>query len=149
MEDRFKVDKYTFKEIKSTNSHRPFRVRCVETGDEKDSSISCENAATILVEQYQLAENVWDNKCKDEKYVWQVFADALLGRKKSECDEVVEQEIVGQEKIKGDIFSIASEDKYALYKEYRTEHFLVRVLFENGLMRKATKVLIEKGNEDV
>ena len=138
MEDRFKVDKYTFKEIKSTNSYRPFRVRCVETGDEKDSSISCEDAAMLLVGQYQFAEDIWSNNCKDEKYVQQIFADALLGRKKSECDEVVEQEIVRQEKIKGKIFSIASEDKYALYKEYRTEHFLVRVLFENGLMRKAT-----------
>lgn len=149
MGNQFRLDGYTFKEIKSTNSHRPYRVRCVETGDEKDGTISYEEAAELLTGQYLFAKNMWDNNCKDEKYVKEVFSNVLLGRKKSKCDELVKSEIVEQEKIKGTIWSIISEDKFAEYKEYQTEYFSIKVLFENGLMRKSTKVIIEKRNKDV
>ena len=149
MDNQFKINGYTFREIKSTNPHRPYRVRCIETGEEKDSSISYEEAAGLLVGQYEFAKDVWDRKCKDETYVKQIFSNALLGRKKSECDEAVKTEIVEQGKIKGTVLSIVSEDKFAEYKEYQTEHFLIRVLFENGLIRKSTKILIEKRNNDV
>lgn len=103
----------------------------------------------IFIGQYELAENMRDNNCKDEKYVKEVFSKVLLGRKKSECDEVVKSEIVEQGKIKGTVVSITSKDKNAKYKEYQTEHFSLKVLFENGLMRKSTKVLIEKRKKDV
>lgn len=149
MGNQFRLDGYTFKEIKSTNSHRPYRVRCVETGDEKDGAISYEEAAGLLTGQYLFAKSMWENNCKDEKYVKEVFSNVLLGRKKSECDELVKSEIVEQEKIKGTILSIISEDKFAEYKEYQTEYFSIKVLFENGLMRKSTKVIIEKRNKDV
>jgi nucleoside-triphosphatase THEP1 len=146
MENQFKVDGYTFKEIKSTNPHRPYRVRCIETGDEKDGAISYEEAARLLIGQYEFAKNIWDNNCKDEKYVNKIFSNALLGRKKSECDEVVKTEIIEQGKIKGTVLSITSEDKFAEYKEYQTEHFVIKVLFENGLIRKSTRVVVEKKN---
>lgn len=149
MESQFKLNGYTFREIKSTNPHRPYRVRCIETGDEKDGAISYEAAAGLLVGQYEFAKDVWDRKCKDETYVRQIFSNALLGRKKSECDKAVNSEIVEQGKIKGTVFSITSEDKFAEYKEYQTDHFSVKVLFENGLMRKSTKVVVEKRNKDV
>lgn len=148
MENQFKMDGYTFKEIKSTNPHRPYRVRCIETGDEKDGAISYQEAAGLLVGQYEVAKNMWENNCKDEDYVKRVFSDALLGRKKSECDEIVRTEIVEQRKIKGEVISI-SGDRFDKYKEYRTEHFVIKVLFENGLMRKSTNVIIEKRNRDV
>lgn len=149
MENQFNVNGYTFKEIKSNNPHRPYRVRCIETGDEKDGAISYEEAARLLVGEYEFAKDVWERKCRDEKYVKDIFSNVLLGRKKSECDEAVKAEIVEQEKIKGTVLSIISEDKFAEYKEYQTEHFLIKVLFENGLMRKSTKVVIEKRNNDV
>lgn len=149
MGDQFNANGYTFKEIKSTNPHKPYRVRCIETGDEEDGAISYGDTARLLIGQYEFVENIRDNNCKDEKYVKEVFSKVLLGRKKSECDEVVKSEIVEQGKIKGTVVSITSKDKNAKYKEYQTEHFIVKVLFENGLMRKSTKVLIEKRNKDV
>lgn len=149
MENQFRLNGYTFKQIKSNNPHRPYRVRCIETGDEKDSAISYEEAASLLTGQYAFAKSMWEINCKDEKYVKEVFSNVLLGRKKSECDELVKSEIVEQEKIKGTITSIISDDKFAKYKEYQTEFFVVKVLFENGLMRKSTKITIEKRNKDV
>jgi len=65
MENQFRLDGYTFKEIKLTNPHRPYRDRCVETGDEKDGAISYEEAARLLVEQYVFAESIWEINCKD------------------------------------------------------------------------------------
>ena len=146
MENQFKVDGYTFKEIESTNRYRPYRVRCIETGEEKDGAISYEEAAQLLVGQYEYDKNIWDKNCKDEKYVYEIFSDVLLGRKKSECDDIVKTEIVEQGKIKGTVLSITSEDKFAEYKEYQTEHFVIKVLFENGLMRKSTRVVVEEKN---
>lgn len=148
MENQFKMDGYTFKEIKSINPHRPYRVRCIETGDEKDGEISYQEVAGLLAGQYEFAKSMWESNCKDENYVKGVFSDALLGRKKSECDEIVRTEIVEQRKIKGEVISM-SGDRFDKYKEYRTEYFVIKVLFENGLMRKSTSVTIEKRNKDV
>jgi len=144
MENQFKLNGYTFKEIKSNNPHRPYRVRCLETGEEKDGEISYEEAAGLLIDLYNFANNLFERNCKDEEYIKKVFSNALLGRKKSECDKVVESEIVGQEKVKGTIVSVVSDDNFAEYKEYQTEYFNVKVLFENGLMRKSSKVIVEK-----
>jgi len=144
MENQFKLNGYTFKEIKSNNPQRPYRVRCLETGEEKDGEISYEEAAGLLIDLYNFANNLFESNCKDEEYIKKVFSNALLGRKKSECDKVVESEIVGQEKVKGTIVSVVSDDNFAEYKEYQTEYFNVKVLFENGLMRKSSKVIVEK-----
>ena len=62
---------------------------------------------------------------------------------------MVKLEIVDQEKIKGNVISIIPDDKFAAYKEYQTEYFSIKVLFENGLMRKSTNIVIEKRNKDV
>lgn len=48
MNDNFSLDGFTFKEIKSVNKQRPYSVRCLETLDEKDSAISCHDAAGLL-----------------------------------------------------------------------------------------------------
>ena len=46
MENKFNVEGYSFIEVNSNNSHRPFRVRCIETREEKDSAISYRDAAS-------------------------------------------------------------------------------------------------------
>jgi len=62
---------------------------------------------------------------------------------------LVRREIVEKNRIKGEIISIQSQEKFAKTKEYVTEFFLVTVLFENGLQRKSTNVLVIKRNENV
>lgn len=62
---------------------------------------------------------------------------------------MVRREIVEKNRIKGEIISIKSQEKFAETKEYVTEFFLVTVLFENGLQRKSTNVLVKKRNENV
>lgn len=149
MENIFKMDEYSFIEIKSNNYHRPFRVRCIETREEKDSAISCRDAAGLLTCQYKFVQNLTDGNNKDEGYVRKVFTDILLGKKKSECDDLVKGEIVEKERIRGEIVSIQSQEKFAETKEYVTEYFIVTVLFENGLQRKSTNVLVTKRHENV
>lgn len=62
---------------------------------------------------------------------------------------MVRREIVEKNRIKGEIISIQSQEKFAETKDYVTEFFLVTVLFENGLQRKSTNVLVKKRNENV
>ncbi len=144
MENTFSLDGYSFIEIKSNNRHRPFKVRCIETTEEKDSAISYGDAAGLLINQYNFAQSIIDSNNKDESYVKKVFTDVLLGRKKSECDNLVKGEIIEKERISGEIVSIQSQERFAEYKEYVTENFIITVLFENGLQRKSTNVLIRK-----
>lgn len=149
MENTFKWDGYSFINIKSINHHRPFRVRCKETRDEIDSAISYRDAAGLLICQYNFAHSIIDRNNKDENYVIEVFTDVLLGRKKSECDNLVKSEIVEQGRIRGKIIPKQSQEKFAEYKEYITEYFIITILFENGLQRKSTKVVIRKRDENV
>lgn len=144
MENTFKLDGYTFQEIKSNNSHRPFCVRCIETGDQKDGAISYNEAASFLIAQYQYTENVIEGNSKDINYVEKVFRETLLGRKKSECDNLVEEQIVNRGRLKGCITSINSQDKFSKYKQYKTEYFYIKVLFENGIMYKSTKIEVSE-----
>lgn len=144
MENIFKLDGYTFKEVKSNNPHRPFRVRCLETGEEKDGAISYNEAASLLVGQYQYAKNVIECNNKDIEYVRRIFEETLLNRKKPECDGLVEDEIVNKGKLMGTIVSIIPEDRFATYKQYKTEYFCIKALFENGITRKCSKIEISE-----
>ena len=99
--------------------------------------------------QYKFAQNLDDKNNIDEGYVRKVFTDILLGKKKSECDNLVRSEIVEKKRIRGEIISIQSQEKFAENKEYVTQYFLVTVLFENGLQRKSTNVLVKKRSENV
>lgn len=144
MENTFKLNGYTFQEIKSNNPHRHFRVRCIETGEEKDGAISYNQAASLLIESYQYTENVIKGNSKDINYVKKVFRETLLGRKKSECHNLVEEQIANRGRLKGCIRSISSQDKFAIYKQYKTEYFYIKVLFENGIMHKCTKIEVSE-----
>ncbi len=135
MENKFNVEGYSFIEVNSNNSHRPFRVRCIETREEKDSAISYRDAAELLTCQYKFAQNLDDKNNIDEGYVRKVFTDILLGKKKSECDNLVRSEIVEKKRITGEIISIQSQEKFAENKEYVTQYFLVTVLFEKKIYK--------------
>lgn len=145
----FKIEEYSFTEIKSNNHNRPFRVRCLETGEEKDSAISYEDAAWLIIGPNRFAKSIIDGHNQDEIYIREVFTEVLLGRKKSECDDLVKSEIVERGRIRGTIVSIQSQERFAEYKEYQTDYFIVKILFENGLQRRSTQVLIEKRNSNV
>lgn len=140
MEKTIKYEKYEFVPCKSINSERPFCVKCLQTSDKKDSAISYEDAANLLIGQYKYTENVREMRNKDIKYIEETFKHYLLYQKKSKCDGIVENEIARQGIIKG-IISIKT-NPYEPYKEYRTEHFIIKVLFEDGLPRGANKIVV-------
>lgn len=147
MNNRFQIDGYTFEKTKGSNKHRPYKVRCLETNDYKESAISYEDAASLLTAQYAFAKAMKEGKRKDEVYVKSIFSELLVGKKISQCDRLVEEEIVNKGKLTGEIVSVINSDISAEYKEYRTEFFTVKVLFENGLLRRATDVVVEKSKD--
>lgn len=57
MKNKFVLDGYTFIEMKSNSSNRPYRVKCLETGEEKESAISYNDAAGMLVCLNNFAKN--------------------------------------------------------------------------------------------
>ncbi len=149
MGNKFELEGYSFIKVKEKNNDRPFRVKFIETGEEKDSSISHISAASLLLEQYNFSQAIIDSNNKDESYIKKVFNEVLLGRKKSECDYLVKSQIVEKERIKGKLISIQSRERAAKNKEYLTEYFKINVMFENGLTRGATNIFIEKRIKNV
>jgi hypothetical protein len=146
MEDLIKRGGYTFKSIKSINAQRPYRVRCLETGATSDSALSYEDAVAFIIGTINFAEATLDSNSKDITYVEKVFSERLLGKKKSICDEIV-NEIIDRQIIKGDIWKVPEKEKYERKVEYLTEQFSVDVLFEHGLFSGATKIIVNKRNK--
>lgn len=132
---------YSFKTIKETNPHRPYKVCCVETGGQKDSAISYQDAINLLLCEINYANTKLDVFSKDAEQVKKLFEEKLLNRKKSECDAIVE-DIVYKQIIRGDIFKLPETEKYENQIKYQTEHFLVVVHFEKRFCG-ATKITVE------
>ena len=143
MEDLIKSGGYTLESIKSTNAQRPYRVRCLETGATNDSAISYEDAAALIIGVINFAEATLDINSKDIAYVEKVFSERLLGKKKSICDEIV-NEIIDRQIIKGNIWKIPETEKYERKVAYLTEYFSVDVLFEHGLFSGATQIIVNE-----
>lgn len=142
MDEQFTRDGFTFLQIKSRNPERPYKVRCLETGETKDSALSYEDAAGLITGPLMYAKRKLELDSQTSSYVKDVFERHLLGRKKSECGSIVEEEIVGRTLIKGLIIQKKEKEKYEKFIEYETEHFLVRVCFEHGLFCGATAILV-------
>lgn len=143
MQNSFKQGEYTFVEIESKNNHRPYRVKCVETGEEKESAINYADAAGLLLGIYEFNDATSKSNSQNETYIKEVFHQ-LLNRKKSECAIIVKEQIVPSRKVLGCITQILDNEKYETTLHYQTECFDVKVLFENGLTRGATNILITK-----
>lgn len=144
MDEQFKQDGFTFVCINSSQPERPYRVRCLETGDTKDSALSYEDAAGLIVGPLMYAAKKLEIDSKDPIYVKKVFEQHLLGRKKSQCNAIVEEEIVGRQLIRGDIYCKAEKERFEKFIEYETEEFIVHVCFEHGLFRGSTCISIQK-----
>lgn len=138
-----KREGYTFEEIQSIDIHRPYRVKCIETGETKDSAISFEDAINLLLGPMKFAISSLHVNSLDKEYVQKVFSEALIGKKKSNCNEIVENEIVERKVIEGIVYEVPEKEKFEPFKEYLTEHFIVRIDFGHGLFAGATKVSVE------
>lgn len=143
MSDKFSKEGFTFLQIQSQNPERPYKVKCLETGETEDSALSYEDAANLLIGPFMYAQNKLETDSQTASYVKKTFERHLLGRKKSECRNIVEKEIVGNNLIKGSIVQKAEKEKFENFIEYETECFFVRVCFEKGLFCGATTILIE------
>ncbi len=55
MTKRFTIGEYTFEEI--TPTYDKFAVKCIQTNDKKESSISCEESANLLVDIYKFSDH--------------------------------------------------------------------------------------------
>ena len=142
MDGYFKQDGYTFVKIKSSNDHRPYKVRCLETGGENDSALSYEDAASLIIGPILFAKSKLEADSKDIDYVRKIFEQYLLGRKQSECDRIIQEEILPRQLVKGSIVKLPEKEKYSRQINYTTEEFSVCVLFEKGLFCGATKIVI-------
>lgn len=142
MQDQFSYKGYKFIIIDSVNPQRPYNVRCIETGDIKDSAISYMDAAGLIICSVLFAKNKLENDSKNKEYVYRVFVEKFIGRKKSECDKIV-NEILERQLINGNIIKLSEKEKYSQILEYYTENFKIGVHFEKGLFCGATKVTVD------
>lgn len=144
MGNTFEYRGYTFLKIKSNIKERPYRVKCLQTLEEKDSGCSYEAAADLIISPMEFAQSTLKLNSQDINYVKKIFENRLLGKKKSECDNIVENDICHSNLIDGDIFHYNDTERFAEQKIYRTNHFEIKVLFERGLMFGATKIIVIK-----
>ena len=107
---------------------------------------------SLLLTPTELERNLGDEYIKylethpeeSRSSVKKVFEQHLLGRKKSQCNAIVEEEIVGRQLIRGDIYCKAEKERFEKFIEYETEEFIVHVCFEHGLFRGSTCISIQK-----
>lgn len=77
--DLFEISGFHFKPIKSTNDHRPYRIKCIETLDEKDSALSYQDAANLLITPILFARQKLTDDSQNMNYVRTVFEKVLIG----------------------------------------------------------------------
>ena len=80
---------------------------------------------------------------KNAEYVHNVFEKLLIGKTMSESDELVENEIVYRNLIKGNITRLTNTERFPEYIIYYTEYFRVKVIFQSRIPRKAIKIEVE------
>ncbi|MBN3346145.1 hypothetical protein EXM98_02935 [Clostridium botulinum] len=136
-----KQDGYTFKKIESKIAEKPYRVRCIETGEEKDSSISYEQAICLILTPINSHREKLVEDSKDEQYVKNVFEKCLINNKLSELNEIVENQIAGT-RIAGQIIAIQRQ-MCDLKQIYFTEHYKITAVCEYGRLKGVTSILIE------
>lgn len=144
MGEVFNHNGYTFEKIKSNNKQRPFRVKCIETLEEKESGCSYEDAADLISSPLEFAKNAHILNSQDINYIQKTFEQVLIGKKKSECDYYVENDILNMNLIEGNIYYFNDTEKFAKYKIYKTEYFKIEVRFERGLQCGATKIVVSR-----
>lgn len=141
MGDIIKQDGYTFEKIESKIAEKPYRVRCVETGDEKDSSISYEQAIYLILTPINYYKEKLVEDSKDREYVKNVFEKFLINNKLSELNKIVENEIAGT-CITGRIIAIERQLD-DLNQVYFTENYKITAICEYGRLRGITSILVE------
>lgn len=65
-----------------------------------------------------------------------------LVEKKSECDDLVENNIFNCNLIDGNIYYFNDTELFQEYKIYKTDHFEIKVLFEKSFRCGATKIIV-------
>ena len=143
MEEIFEYKGYSFKVIKSINKQRPYIVRCIVTNTENDSALSYIDAASLLITPVISAEEKLLTNSKNADYVLNVFEKLLIGKTMLESDELVENEIVYRNLIKGNITRLTNTERFPEYIIYCTEYFRVKVIFQSRIPRKAIKIEVE------
>ena len=127
MSETFEREGYHFQEVRAIIKQRPYRVRCIETGDFKDSEVSYGDAAMLILQEIKFAES----HSQDVDYVKQMFINKLLGKTKGECDEVI-KEMNEQHVLDKYIVLESGQGRLDRYKTYRVGQLLITVYFDNG-----------------
>lgn len=139
---------FAFKKIKSTNSMRPYRIECIELGNQenkKDSSISYEDAIELLIQPILSKQHLLTEKSMDKEYIKKAFTADLLGKKLSEINNIVSSEIADK-KINGQICAI-ERAKFDMQQVYFTKYYKITVICENNMSREIIRIKVEKVDE--
>jgi len=138
--DKFVIDGFTFEEMKGIVSYRPFRVKCIETGDLEDSAISNEDAARLIISRIRFREERRLADSQNLDFVKRMFSERLQGVKIRDCDQVVKEKLIPLFP-KG--LSLGDTDGDS-YKIYLTDLFKITVLFDKGKVFPMTDIIVEE-----
>ncbi len=140
MKDKLEYEGYTFEKI-NDKSDRPYKVKCYETGEEKSSSISFEDAMNLIISSIEFRKSVLHKNSLDKSYIEDIFKKALLNKKLSEINSIVEYEIAGK-KIEGTIIYY-ERNKFDESQVYETEKYKIIASCEHRRVRGITNITVE------
>lgn len=144
MRKTFKHEGYTFEEIAGIDGN-PFGVKCYETGQVKYSAISYEDAVNLILSLIHFYEDTFKLDSEDEEYVKKVFKNLLIGKKLSEINDIVRDEIAGK-KIHGKITCI-ERNKFDINQVYYTDEFKIIASCKRKNLRTVNNIAIQKRNK--
>ena len=138
--DKFVIDGFTFEVMKEIVPYRPFRVKCIETGDLGESAISNEDAARLILNQIRFSEERHLADSQNLDFVKRAFFETLQEVKIKDCDQVVKEKLYPLFP-KGLNLGESNKDSY---KTYFTDLFKITVLFNRGKVFPMTYVIVEE-----
>lgn len=141
MDEDFMLEGYHFKRIKEVIADRPYRVKCIETQETKDSPYSLKDAAEMIVHSNNaMKKNLEEMASKDRKYVKHIFEKILVGKRKCECNASIEKNMGKTRLANNNIIFVCEKDGDIPRLIYKTDYFCIMVLFRYGFQHGATEI---------
>lgn len=114
---------YNFEVLPESNSYKPFKVKCLENGEIKDSSINHKSAMDLIITLIEASNSSLELQSKDKEYVENIFSTYLKNKKLKEANNIVETKIAGK-RIYGKV-TIVKSDIYSKERVYLTDKFKI------------------------
>ena len=91
-----------------------------------DSTSSHKDAAESIIQHIAFTKGILETKSKSVAFVKETFVKVLMGAKKSECDNLVEECIANRKRISGTVYYYPEKEPVRITKNTQRNIFMLR-----------------------